>query len=170
MRLVVTRSRCSTTNLCSPCTKFCRLVPCEMGLAILACAHFGSGLKAGMYTPNLGPSAAIQRRRRMSSASLPSGVARVDRASVGRSLLARASIARAPDRPRTTHTRRSCSKQMMYGGKAAASTCAACLGSRQGCLQYRWRHHRRWSTCSSTTSTGCTSQGRVLLCTSPHSE
>jgi len=44
---------------------------------------------------------------------------RVDRASVGRSLLARASIARALDRPRprTTHTRPSCSKQMMDGGK-----------------------------------------------------
>lgn len=118
MRLVVTRSRCSTTNLGSPCRTICRLVPCEMGLAILACSHSGSasGPACTRQTWDLPPPfndddgcpPLVSRQGR---------IARVDRASVGRSLLARASIAHAPDRPRTTHTRLSCSKQMMYGGK-----------------------------------------------------
>jgi hypothetical protein len=74
---------------------YVRLVPCEMGLAILACPHSGSGLKAGMYTPNLGPSAAIQRRRRLSSASLPSGTNSARRSCVGRSFVARSCVDRS---------------------------------------------------------------------------
>ena len=115
MRLVVTRSRCSTTNLGSPCRTICRLVPCAspywhvhtLAVARPACTRQTWDLPPP-FNDDDGCPPLVSRQGR---------IARVDRASVGRSLLARASIARAPDRPRTTHTRPSCSKQMMYGGK-----------------------------------------------------
>ena len=120
LRLVVTRSRCSTTNLGSPCKKFAAWSRAKWAspywhvhtLAVasrLACTRQTWDLPPP-FNDDDGCPPLVSRQGR---------IARVDRASVGRSLLARASIARAPDRPRprTTRTRPSCSKQMMYGGK-----------------------------------------------------
>ena len=79
--------------------------PVRKGLAIctallLACPHSGNGLKAGMaiiypYSTNGTPSAAIQRRRRVSSASLPSGTNSARRSCVGRSFVARSCVDRS---------------------------------------------------------------------------
>ena len=118
LRLVVTRSRRSTTNLGFPCRKFAAWPRAKWAspywhvhtLAVAsrpACTRQTWDLPPP-FNDDDGCPPLVSRQGR---------IARVDRASVGRSLLARASIARAPDRPRTTHTRLFCSKHMMYGGK-----------------------------------------------------